>query len=236
MKMPQLRKCAQWNEFSQLLNSLHKSNNRFLSWKTQFKGEVTRTKSDVKLLNVEGFKRKVHLTFSFDKDLSCEKNATLYFFHEESGALFRGTVLKSAPKAVSLSVQELPFLLEKREHSRLSFDNTHYQVKASFPRESRQHEKVVQMKLADIGIKGMGLMSSAIMAERVHKGDRVKLITIESIKLPEPIFGRVAHITPIRSGLDEKKSPAQLSKLVVIGVCFDVPSMLLAQIFDGLNA
>lgn len=233
--LPYLRKCKDLGEFFERLQKERMSkSSEFLVWRS-LENARTVAKASVTGLALAG--KRTRIDVRLNRQLELGEGDTLYFYQEESGALFKTSVEKGSGYYVETRLAAWPFLLEKRKEARFEFFDTHYFLEISSYHENMDKTLSHQVELKNISVEGFAFSIGAGRAQRFQKGDKITLRKIEQTALPVPALGKVAHITPIREAKRESGSEgsAEFSRKVLIGVCFDEANNVILRTLDALK-
>lgn len=230
--LPNLRKCKNLEEFfSRLEKGRLEQSKNFLVWRS-LENARTCAKARINRLVLDGKKSKMGI--SLDHAIQVAKGDTLYFYEEDSGALFKASVDSASGLQLEARLAGWPFLLEKRRDPRMEFGDVQYFLGISTFHQNMEKARKHEVALRNISAGGFAFTIGAGRAQRFQVGDKVLLSSIEGVRLPEPACGKIAHVSPLGMAIGSKDS-VELGRQVLVGAGFDAPSAAISQTLSALH-
>lgn len=177
--------------------------------------------------------KQARIIVSLDREITLRRGELLYFYHEQSATLFKAKVDLAGKNSLELLLAGWPFLSEQRGDTRFEFVDIQYFLEVATYHQNQEQSKKHQVVLRNISVNGFAFSLSASRAQRFQVGDKITLRKIEKIEIPQPVEGRIMHVTPLGKALSKDES-ADFTKTILIGAKFDEPNLVMSEVLKHL--
>lgn len=218
--MESFRLAGSIDQFLNDLKSLKKTGSSVTLWQT-----INKRKEIVKAKYASHKQEKERTIVSFDlnKVFGFSQTQPIFIFEEKKGLLFKGEYEYCVNKKLKVIIDDKVFLKEKRRGERFSFHYSEVKLDLLFPSGSPNKD----IKLKDVSSYGYSFLIAAMIAKSFKLGDEIGITSINGLKLPKAIPGKIIHLT----GAKKTKEKNQYK----VGVAFNRKSKIFTEIIEQMR-